>query len=73
MKNGANVLLKNRILTDLEGTDDRKKKKFIKRFTKYNALKLFEEQFTFEWDTKFWNSRRKVVQNKQARYNDNKY
>ena len=69
MKNGANVLLKNRILTDLEGKDDPKKKKFIKRFSKYNARKLFEEQFTFEWDTKFWNSRRQVVQNKHARYN----
>jgi len=69
MKNGANVLFKNRIRANLEGQEDPLKKKFIREFSKYNAKKLFEEQFTFEWDKKFWNSRRKVVQNKHARYN----
>lgn len=69
MKNGANVLLKNRIRTDLETQEDPLQKKFIKRFSKYNARKLFDEQFTFDWDKQFWNARRKVVQNKHARYN----
>ena len=69
MKNGANVLLRNRCRVDLEGKDDQLKKKFIRMFSRFNARKLFDEQFTFEWDKKFWNSRRKVVQNKHARFN----
>ena len=69
MKNGANVLFKNRIRANLKEKKDPLKKKFIREFSKYNAQKLFEEQFTFEWDKQFWNSRRNVVQNKHARYN----
>lgn len=72
LKNGVNVLLKNRIQTDLTQaglTGKDYDSAFLKKFWRYNARRLFEEQFSFDWDTKFWNSRRKVVQNKHARYN----
>jgi len=66
---GVNVLLWNKIEKEVEKAC--KKNVIIKEklFEKYNAEKLFEEQFTFEWDKKYWDTRRSKVLNKNARWN----
>jgi hypothetical protein len=66
---GVNVLLCNKIEKEVEKAC--KKNDIIKEklFEKYNAEKLFEEQFTFEWDKKYWDTRRSKVLNKNARWN----
>ena len=68
-KAGVNVLLWNKIEKEVEKAC--KKNDIIKEklFEKYNAEKLFEEQFTFEWDKKYWDTRRSKVLNKNARWN----
>jgi len=70
---GVNVLLWNKIEKELYKALEKKKingdEIKEKLFEKYNAEKLFEEQFTFEWDKKYWDTRRSKVLNKNARWN----
>jgi len=70
---GVNVLLWNKIEKEVDKA--LKNKKMYndeikeKLFNIYNAEKLFEEQFSFEWDKKYWDTRRSKVLNKNARWN----
>jgi len=68
-EDGVNVLFRNKIEKEVEKAC--KKGDIIKEklFDIYNAEKLFEEQFTFEWDKKYWDTRRSKVLNKNARWN----
>lgn len=70
---GVNVLLWNKIEKEVYKALEKKKingdEIKEKLFEKYNAEKLFEEQFTFEWDKKYWDTRRSKVLNKNARWN----
>jgi hypothetical protein len=76
-EDGVNVLFKNKIIKEIENiinsgkkiSDKNKKKCYDIILSKFNATKLFEEQFTFEWDKKYWDTRRSKVLNKHARHN----
>ena len=76
-EDGVNVLFRNKIKKELEKkikkgkkmSDKLVKKCLAKVFEKFNATKVFEEQFTFEWDKKYWDTRRSKVLNKHARHN----
>ena len=41
----------------------------VEKLININPDKMLEEQFTFEWDKKYWDNRRQKVLNKRARYN----
>jgi hypothetical protein len=41
----------------------------ISKLIEESASNMLEEQLSFEWDKKFWDTRRKKVLNKIARYN----
>jgi hypothetical protein len=41
----------------------------ISKLIEESATNMLEEQLSFEWDKKFWDTRRKKVFNKIARYN----
>ena len=66
---GVNVLLFNKIENELEKACKNVDTIKEKLFEKYNAEKLFEEQFSFEWDKKYWDTRRSKLLNKNARWN----
>ena len=78
-EDGVNVLFRNKIEKEVEKITLRfktlKNKKINsgelkeKLFNIYNAEKLFEEQFSFEWDKTYWDTRRSKVLNKNARWN----
>ena len=78
-EDGVNVLFRNKIEKAVEKITLRfktlKNKKINsgelkeKLFNIYNAEKLFEEQFSFEWDKTYWDTRRSKVLNKNARWN----
>ena len=72
-EDGVNVLFRNKIRKEIEkkeGIVAEVLEDIYKRiYEKFNADKLFEEQFTFEWDKKYWDTRRSKVLNKHARHN----
>ena len=76
-EDGVNVLFRNKIYKEItkkiNNRDIMKYKNMSKCvekiMSKFNATKLFEEQFTFEWDKKYWDTRRSKVLNKHARHN----
>ena len=76
-EDGVNMLFRNKIYKEIEKkkkngkimSDKLVKKCFERIISKFNASKLFEEQFTFEWDKKYWDTRRSKVLNKHARHN----
>ena len=77
-EDGVNVLFMNKIKKEFEKKKSKVSQKIsdniieecLKKVSeKFNSKKLFEEQFTFEWDTKYWDTRRSKVLNKHARHN----
>ena len=72
-EDGVNVLFRNKIEKEVDKSLEKKKingdEIKEKLFNIYNAEKLFEEQFSFEWDKKYWDTRRSKVLNKNARWN----
>ena len=73
-EDGVNVLFRNKIRKEIEkkgniASTDVLENIYNHIYEKFNADTLFEEQFTFEWDTKYWDTRRSKVLNKHARHN----
>lgn len=73
-EDGVNVLFRNKIRKEIEKKGNIASADVLENiyngiYEKFNADKLFEEQFIFEWDKKYWDTRRSKVLNKHARHN----